>query len=299
MEQLYALFAEVARQGSIRKAADRLGLSAASVSRHIARLEHSLDAPLLDRRTDGVRLTPAGELLLRFIADRTRELERLRAAINELKAVERGHVSLFTVEGMLGGFIPGAIATFARLYPGITHELVVAGTDNVVAAVAEDRCDIGIAFQPQPRGGVTTVAQMRQPVLAVVGAGHPLAGRHGITMADLADEPLCLPDKTFGIRQAVDRAAKRAGITALHMETNSIDMMRHFALTGMGVTFMPAFAFEREAAAGSLVGIAIADPNLESATAKVCIHAERSLTWAARRMLDIILNARPDGFRPV
>ena len=288
METLYVYFAEVARQGSIRKAAERLNISASSVSRHIGRLEHVLGAPLVERRTHGVKLTAAGALLLRFIEDHSRELSRLRAAIDELKDLERGHVSLHTVEGMLGGVLPEALSRFSASHPRLTYEVIIAGTDNVVSAVADDRCDIGIAFEPQPQTGVTTVGRMSQPVLAVMTPDHPLAGRTSLTLGDLATTPVGLPDKSFGIRQIVDRAAERTTGLTVRMQTNSIDMVRQFALAGMGVSFLPFFAFQREAAAGTLVGVTIDDPGFASATAQVCIHAERRLTYAARQMLEAL-----------
>ncbi|WP_226575345.1 LysR family transcriptional regulator [Acuticoccus sediminis] len=285
METLYVYFAEAARQGSIRKAAERLNISASSVSRHIGRLEHTLGAPLIERRTHGVKLTPAGDLLLRFIEDHSRELARLRSAIDELKHLERGHVSIYTVEGMLGSVLPQALTRFSRSHPNLTYEVIVAGTDNVVRAVADDRCDIGIAFEPQPVQGIAMVGRMSQPVLAVMTARHPLATRRSLALADLVGVPLGLPDKSFGIRQIFDRALGQAGGLTVRMETNSIDMTRQFALAGMGVTFLPFFAFEREAKAGELVGVEIDDAGFASAMAQLCIHAERDLTFAARQML--------------
>ena len=69
-------------------------------------------------------------------------------------------------------------------------------------------------------------------------------------------------------------------------KTGLVDFGR--ALAGMGVSFLPFFAFQREAAAGTLVGVTIDDPGFASATAQVCIHAERRLTYAARQMLEAL-----------
>ena len=105
--------------------------------------------------TQGVKLTPAGHILAGFIHNRSRELVRLRGQMDELKSLERGHVSIGTVEEMLGGgFLPRAVAAFSRQHADLTYEIIFIGTDGVVRAVAEDRCDIGIAFEPRANTGV-------------------------------------------------------------------------------------------------------------------------------------------------
>lgn len=292
MEPPYTYFEEVARLGSIRQAAERLNVSASSISRQIAKLEHEFGVSLLARHAHGVKLTPAGEILARFVHNRSREFVRLKGLIDELKRLERGHVSIRTVEGMLGGFLPGALASFSRDRPNLTYAVVVAGTEDVMRAVAEDRCDIGIAFEPQPRHGVEVVARISQPVLAVVAPDHPFAARESLSVADLTAFPVGLPDRNFGIRQIVDAAMETAGIELdIRLETNSIDMVRQFALFGMGVGFLPGFAFQRERGAGSLVGVEVHDPRFASATAQICKHAEFEPTWAARALLDSLSQA--------
>ena len=296
MEAPYVYFEEVARQGSIRQAADRLNVSASSISRQIAKLEHELGVSLLARHSHGVKLTPAGEILARFVHNRSRDFLRLRGLIDELKQLERGHVSIRSVEGMLDGFLPRTVSAFAEKHPHLTYEIMVAGTEDVMRAVAEDRCDIGLAFEPRSRHDVEVVARIPQPVLAVVARDHPLADRELLQIADLKGIPVGLPDRSFGIRHIVDAAMEAKGMALdLRLETNSIDMARQFAEAGMGLTFLPLFAFEREAKAGGLVGVAVNDEHFTSATAQICKHAEFELTWAAQAVLDGLIEASAKG----
>lgn len=292
MESAYVYFGEVAKLGSIRQAAERLYISASSISRQIAKLEREFDAPLLIRRPHGVELTPAGRILVEFIQSRSRELDRLKAFIDDLKNLRRGHVSLYVVEGLLGGFLPKALGDFAARYPALTYEVVISGTDDVMQAVAESRCDIGISFHPYPRAGVKAVAEVRQPLLAVMAPGHRLARRSALWLSDLAGEPVGLPDRTFGIRHLIDHAIKAEPVElTVRLETNSIELVRQFALQRMGVSFLPAYAFEREAAAGTLVGVPLADSALTAAATQFCRHAELELTPGANTLLDALVEA--------
>lgn len=292
MELAFTYFGEVAKLGSIRKAAERLYVSASAISRQIAKLEREFDTPLLVRQARGVKLTPAGTILAEFVQGRARELERLKTLISDLNHLKKGHVSLRVVEGMLSGYLPEALATFATRYPGITYEVAVCGTDDVMLAVAENRCDIGISFHPYPRVGVETIAYIRQPLLAVMPPQHRLAKRLTLRLIDLVGESIGLPDKNFGIRHLIDHAIKASAVELqIRLETNSITMVREFAVQGMGITFLPAFAFEREAAAGTLVGIPLADPALSTASTHICKRAGLALTPPASMLLDTLINA--------
>jgi DNA-binding transcriptional LysR family regulator len=79
---------EVARAGSIRKAADRLNVTASAVNRRIADLETELGAPLFDRRPRGVRLTAAGEVFVHYLRGNNGEVERMKSQIEDLKGLQ-------------------------------------------------------------------------------------------------------------------------------------------------------------------------------------------------------------------
>ncbi len=95
---------------------------------------------------------------------------------------------------------------------------------------------------------------------------------------------------TFGIRHLLDHVVKSDQLQgAVRLETNSIDMLRQFALHQLGVVFLPAFAFERELAAGSLVGVAITNAALANAAVQICKRANFELSLPASRFVDILL----------
>src|SRR5256885_16951677 len=75
---------EVARAGSIRRAAEQLHVTASAVNRRGMDLEQGLGAPLFERRPRGVRLTAAGELFVRYIREQTRDVERMKSQIDDL-----------------------------------------------------------------------------------------------------------------------------------------------------------------------------------------------------------------------
>src|SRR5260370_18721839 len=85
---------EVARAGSIRKAADVLHVTASAVNRRIMDLEEKLGAPLFERRPRGVRLTEAGELFVRYIREKTGDVKSMKSQIEDLKDLRHGPARL-------------------------------------------------------------------------------------------------------------------------------------------------------------------------------------------------------------
>lgn len=290
MDVALGYFSEVVRHGSIRKAAEALNVSASSISRQIQNLEHSFGSPLIHRHSQGVKLTAEGEIVARFVVTRSREMERLRSSISDLRGLQSGYVRIFTVEGMIGGLLSRAMAMFSSRHPNIAYEVRVGGTDTVMQAVAEDRCDIGISFQPLPRPNVDVVASIEQPVFAVMAPSHPLAGKSQLTLEELEGEPIGLADSSFGIRHLVDHAMIAAQCELLvQLESNSIEMLRQFAAQKMGIVFLPAFACEREITSRELVAIKVDNPALASAQAHICKYSGAEPTRAAHALTETLI----------
>jgi DNA-binding transcriptional LysR family regulator len=279
-------FLEIARTQSIRQAAEELGIAASALSRHVANLEHDLGARLFERHARGLRLTHAGEIVAAGARRTLHEIERLGSDIDDLRNLRRGHVTVHAVEGMVADFLFPLLAQFIRNYPRVTYDVVVGGTQDVIDAVVDDRADIGIAFNPQPNDAIDVVYEARHPVCAVVPKGHPAAGKRALSLKDLSREPLGLPDRSFGIRQLLDRAAAQRGISLKPSVTiNSIEMAKAYVRACRGPTVLPAFAVVRECASGEFTAIRIREPGMAHATVALCIHRDRRLASAGQRLL--------------
>ena len=97
---------EVARAGSIRKAAEQLHVTASAVNRRVMDLEDELGAPLFERRPRGVRLTAAGELFVRYIREQSGDVERMKSQIEDLKGLRRGTVRIACSQALALDFLP-------------------------------------------------------------------------------------------------------------------------------------------------------------------------------------------------
>lgn len=282
-------FFEAARTGSIRQAAESVHVAPSAISRQIAKLEHEFGTALLERRSDGVRLTPAGDLLAQQMQQTVRDLARVRGQIDELKGLRRGEVTIYCIEGLVDKYLPGVIGRFNRQYPEIKFTVVITSTDRIVAALVGDECDIGIALNAPLRSPVVNSGGWSEPIQAIVAASHPLAGRGSVTLTELAAYPAALPDTTFGVRRLVDRILDTHE-TRLRVvvTTNSIQMTASIARQGIAFTLMPRFAVARDCADGTLVSLPLVEKDMEMARVEFCTHQSRRLPLAAREFLSFL-----------
>lgn len=282
-------FYEVAQSASIRQAADRLHVTPSAVSRQIAALEHQFGADLLERSTQGVKLTPAGEILVEHLRLAFSQLREARAHIDDLTQLRRGEVIIQTIEGLIDDLLPKTVARVHAIYPGITCHVYTSSTDQIISSLIRGEADIGLALNAPERPEIVAVAEYREPLYAILAPHHPLASKTSIGWNDLQAFPACLPGPSFGVRRLVDESMRQAGAHLGQVYvTNSIQFTRSMARTGVTYTLMPKFALEHDLRDGYLVAIPINEPFLDEATIQVLCRRGRKLPHATVAVLDAI-----------
>lgn len=278
-------FAEVARCGSIRKASAALNIASSAVNRQILRLEDALGMPLFERLPAGVRLTPAGEILMRHIRETLFEFERVRAELDDLRGLKTGHVRIAAVDSLMVDFLPSAVAAFHANYPGVTYAIVATGPVDVTTEVADGRADIGLSFTRSLQPSVKTLAEIDTPMGAVMAPTHPLAGRKRLRLQDCARYPVFLQPDTAPLTPLLEAEFAAAGAEiSPKLVSNSIDLMKHVLRANMGVAFFSRLGFREEIASGALVHIALAEPRLAELRLGVIVPTQRRLNTVAAVM---------------
>ena len=285
-------FAAVVQHGSIRAAAEALRIAQSAVSRQLQALEHELGAPLLERRPRGVVLTEAGEILHHYLCEVGFHVDRVRSEIDALKGLRRGHVTLYTVESLIGEFVPRAIAQFRKRYPGITLEVVSAGSDRVIQAVRAGEADLGVALHQEVPREVHVAFRHHEPIYAVMVPSHPLARSDRLTIAEVAGWPLALSLRWTGTRQLAERASAQAGVVLEPvLESNSLELLHQFAVTGQGITLLTRTLCRHSLEAGTLVAVPLIGGGFDVAALDVLQMAGRRLPLAAEAFLATLCSA--------
>ncbi|WP_341910871.1 LysR family transcriptional regulator [Ferrovibrio terrae] len=233
----FSYFEAVARIGSIRKAAAALNIASSAVNRHVLDLEESLGVALFERLARGVRLTSAGELLIAHIRRTAHDFDLTRSQIEELRGLRRGHIHLAIIEAV-ADVVAEQIATFQASHPRVTFTVDVVGSQQVVAATVREEAHIGYAFNPPADRRFAVVADVPQPLMALMARRHPLAGRDKLRLSDCLPYPILLGDESLGGRRLLDTATEGSSLSLRPVVTgNSVAVMQTVAARSQAICF--------------------------------------------------------------
>ncbi|MDR5835672.1 LysR family transcriptional regulator [Caballeronia sp. LZ034LL] len=282
-------FHEVARLGSIRRAADLLHVAPSAVSRQIAQLEADLDAVLFFRSKAGVALTNAGETYWRQTRRVMLDLANARQSLDDMRGLRRGEVRIHVIEGLVSDWLPRLVSEFRKLYPGIRFLIRSTSTDQIIAALLEHEADIGLTFNAPPRDEIQNIEEYVEPVSCLVSPDHRFADETQLKISQLIDEPMALAESSFGLRQLIERAFQRyRSEFEPAITTNSLELTKAMAMTGTMIAFMPTLTVQRELAEGLLRPIPVESKELSESRTSLCIHRDRALSFAARELLKVL-----------
>jgi len=280
-------FDEVARRGSIRRAADQLNVAPSAVSRQILKLEEELGAPLFERLPRGLRLTAAGEILVENVRRWQQDFGRARAQLEELRGLRRGHVTLAVAEGVIAEFVPNVLASFNRAYPLVSFVANVHGSEGVLRRLRAAEAEIGILFNPPLNPAIRIIQAKAFRLGAVASPDHPLTRKRVVKLRDCADYPAILSAETVSLRAVLDAALAKTGVRLkLAAESNSIAVMKALARRGVGIAYLTTIDVALETSAGDLAYIPLQDSAIPASTLSVCVAAERRLSPAAALLVE-------------
>jgi len=229
----------VAREGSIRKAADKLAITSTALNRRILQIEDEIGQPLFERLPGGVRLNTAGEIFVQHVRSQFADLARVQSQIADLSGIRRGHVRISSGADALRRFLPAAIARYRASHPAVSFELNRCHGDEAEAQLFSLDTDLALIFNPIRAAHVHVAATVRQQIHCVMPAGHRLADRPSIRLRDLTGEKLVLPSAQSGVRQLLDTAWLRRNIEPdVILESDSFEFMQNF------LHFEPALFFQ-------------------------------------------------------
>lgn len=275
-----SLFTLVARTGSISKGAELARLALGAASKRISDLEAAVGAPLLDRHSRGVTLTPAGAALqqhaLRILAD----VDLLAADLSDHARGVVGVVRLWANTSAITQFLPGDLAAFIQRHAGIRIEMHEGDSGDVVLAVLDGRADLGILADRTPLLGLQSQHYRRDRLALVVPAGHALAGKRKVAFAETAGfDFVSLAEGTSLAQRLALQSQSLGQRLRIRIHVRSFDAMCQMVAAGLGVAVLPEAAARPLVKALGLRLVALTDS-----------WVERDLLLAAR---DLGALARP------
>jgi DNA-binding transcriptional LysR family regulator len=282
---------EAAKLGSMRAAADQLGVAVSSVSRQISQLEAEVGMVLIEHGRRNVKLTEAGQLLIEYYSEQLTQREAFEGRLADLKGLRTGRIQLAIGEGFLGAPLSRLISRFITKYQGLLVDVRVTASSNEVARlVVEDEVHLGLAFQASDDPRIRVLSSVRQPLCAIMQASHPLARRESLTLAELAAQPMCLPESSFRTRQLlkVAEVTERVSLPP-RVTANSLVLLKSLVSSGELLTLLPMLAVSEELERNEFVAVPINSTSLRDTSVHLISRLGRHLTPAPLRLMNALM----------
>lgn len=231
------IVAAVAEVEHISQAAERLGIPQPTVSRSLARLQHELGFPLLERTGRGVRLTRAGRMLVPHVR---RALAELETGIAELVGAEAGRLTLAFLPTLGAEAVPALIGNFRAEYPDVRFSLHQLTWAEAVHQLRAGDVDLVLTSPPPAEPELTAHVLHTQALRLVVPHQHRLAGCTRVCLGDIATDGLIALKPGRGVRHITDELYQRSGLAPrIAFEGDDIPTARGLVAAGLGVAVLP------------------------------------------------------------
>jgi DNA-binding transcriptional LysR family regulator len=278
---------QVARAGSIQRAAKELNIAASAINRQILKLENDLGVTLFERFPRGMRLTSAGTSLVALARRWKSEERRVAAELEQLQGLNQGHVRLVAMDSHANGYLPRLVDAVGARHPGISLEVRIESTDEAVSALVEGSADLIAAFNLPPHRSLHILWTRDLPFGCVVAPGHPLARNKTVSMQEVMAFPVALQSRMLPIRRYLEtHHAWLFEKDRTLVETNSLQLLKILATRGRHVAFTSELDAAPELIQGSLIFLPVRDKSAEPQKVSVALDGRKPLSKVGRIVAD-------------
>jgi DNA-binding transcriptional LysR family regulator len=233
---------EVAVRGSFSAAAEALSFTQSAVSQQIAALEREAGTTLVQRNARGVRLTAAGEAVVRHAEAIMARLAEAEAELEAIAGLRGGRLRLAAFESAAATLMPPAIADFRGKHPAVELSMSLYEPEASIPLLRSGDLDLVLDFDSggtRAGDGIERVHLLEDPMYLALPLDHPLAHRRRVRLADLAGEPWVAGTADCECNKLISRACAVAGYEPrIAFETDDYTAMQGFVAAGVGVSLI-------------------------------------------------------------
>ena len=230
----------LARERHFGRAAAACGVTQPTLSAGLRHLEDDLGVRLVNRGARYYGLTPEGERVLDWARRIVGDARALREEVEALKYGLVGHLRIGAVPTALG-MVQHLTTPYRERHPDVTFDVRSGASTDLLALMENHEIDAALTYlDNEPVWRVRGVPVYRERYCLLVAPDDPLAGRAGVTWAEVGRLPLCLPTPELQNRRILDRLLAEAGVEARPtLESNSMLVLFTHVRTGRWSTVMP------------------------------------------------------------
>src|SRR5437588_7247017 len=233
------LLTEIERQGSVSGAAAAIGIGQPSASQHLRLLEAAAGQRIVERSGRGSRLTEAGHLLAARAAQALTSLGAAEEELDALAGLQTGtiHLGASTAPGVY--LLPDTLGCFRRSYPGVTVEVEVAASAEILKRLLAGRVQLALVGANRAGERIELDPFLEDEIVGVAKPGLAPLKKGALPPARLSEFMLLTREPGSSSQQIIDEELRAIGIRPAGVwELGSSEAIKRAAREGLGLAFL-------------------------------------------------------------
>ncbi|MEN6462882.1 MAG: LysR family transcriptional regulator [Syntrophomonas sp.] len=282
------IFVTVAKEKSFTRAAQIMGYAQSNITAQVRLLEEEFDTRLFERLGKKIALTPDGENLLYHAERLLRYASEVQEAMT-YSSEPHGILSIGIAESLCIFKLPALLKEYSRLYPQVKLVIRQGTPLDFARWLRENIIDVAFSLdQIINDEDLISKTLCEEPMIIVGNNEHSLTAKGYIELKDIAQESFIYTERNCSYRSVIENYLSDAKIKpGSSYEFDSIEAIKQFVLSGLGIALLPYAAVERELSAGTMVDLRLIEPKIEMYT-QIVYHKNKWLSPTLLSLLDLV-----------
>lgn len=287
--KLLKSFVTVAHTESFSKAAEILNYAQSSISEQIKKLESQLGTILFERLGNHIRLTKDGKIFLSY-AEKILSLcdEAVANLSSSSPQIIKGELRIAITETLCFYSLPELLRDYHRLYPHVDIKIKMGNCYDFPSWIKKNIIDIAFVLDDKKDNpDIVSEILFNEPLVLVISKHHSLANTKTISPYSLKNENFILTQRGSKYRSLFENYLMDVDIfPSSLLEFESTEAIKHFVINGLGISFLPRSAVEKELISGDLHEISLQNKSF-TIPAQVLYHNNKWISPALQALLDL------------
>lgn len=283
------VFAEVAKQKSMTKAAEKLFMSQPAISIQVKKLQDHFGISLFEVIGKELFLTEAGKELYQAQKSISKELNNLEMALSEMKGMLKGTLNIAVVS-TAKYFMPYILGAYRNKYKNIQISLKVTDRNEVKELLRNNMCDLAVFSVLPEELDLETVDFLTNQLLMASAPDHPLAKKKNISFKSLEEHPFLIREPGSGTRMVMQHLFDQYDISPnIVMELGTNEAVKQAIMAGIGISLISKYSLTLEASLGKISILDVEDLPYENVW-KLVYPKGKKLSPAAQNFIEFTVN---------
>jgi DNA-binding transcriptional LysR family regulator len=280
-------FITICKLQSFTQAADSLGYAQSTITTQIKLLENELGVKLFERIGKSITLTHQGKKLLPYAKQMLKLSSEIKNVLTS-EEVPSGVLTIGAAESLCVLRLPEILKEYRRLYPNVEVSMKFGNCTDFRHFLRDNFIDVAFSLGTRIESeDFITEISFDEPMLLLTAPGHHLIDKSEVLPEDIAKEPLILTELGCSYRAVFENMLNSLNLKAnVVLETGSVQAIKQFTMSGLGVTLLPKVAVEEELSSGRLVALNWSGPDF-GIVSQVLYHKDKWLSPALKAFLKL------------